>query len=345
VVLIPALGIGALLRDRELSFGNAIPRLLRIGIPLAAVVGVAYIAAGVSVYGLKSVSSLLSWGSNYSGNRLPMWGVWWPPSRAIQTLGSAFKSILSVDFWMYPRIVRHLPNGELPSWFAVVGFLALAGLLLAAFRSGTTARSIGESRAALWLLILYGAYLPFVMWWESIEPRWFIVPNIFLAALVAVILTRWTNWNYFRYALPAGVLMLSVWNLGISAGPKHFKRAYPTEIAACVAGQLKAGDLFLATEWNWSDYLHYVHQREVVSFIGEVSAAGSDKKAAMEKIRQIVKERHQQQRQVYITDVASYPPEHMKWLLEQTGLTESDLRTFKGTPSFRCMSTDFLKLE
>jgi hypothetical protein len=33
--------------------------------------------------------------------------------------------------------------------------------------------------------------------------------------------------------------MLGVMNLGISAGPKHFKKAYPTEIAECVAGQMK----------------------------------------------------------------------------------------------------------
>jgi hypothetical protein len=345
VVLIPALSAGAVLRDREIRLGKAIPRLMRIWIPLGAVVGVVYIATGISVYGLKSVSSLLNWGSNYTGNRLPMWGVWWPPSRAVQTLGSAFKSILGLDFWMYPRIVRHLPNGELPSWLAVLGFAVMAGLLFVAFRKGTGARSVGESRAALWLLILYSVYLPFVMWWESIEPRWFIVPNIFLAALVAVVLTRWANWSLFRFALPAGVLMLGVMNLGISAGPKHFKKAYPTQIAECVAGQMKDSDLFLATEWNWSDYLHYVHQREVVSFIGEVSAAGRDKNVAMEKIRQIVKDRHQRGLQVIMTDVASYPPEYMKWLFDQTGLTVDDLRTFKGEPAFRCVTTDFLRLD
>jgi hypothetical protein len=141
--------------------------------------------------------------------------------------------------------------------------------------------------------------------------------------------------------LPAGVLILAVLNLGISAGPKHFKKSYPTEIASCVAAKLKPDDLFLATEWNWSDYLHYVHQREVVSFIGEVSAAARDKNLAMERIRKIVNERHQQGRDVIMTDVASYDAPYMKWLLEQTGLTADDLRTFKGRLHFAVLGRTF----
>jgi len=65
----------------------------------------------------------------------------------------------------------------------------------------------------------------------------------------------------------------------------------------------------------------------------------------MERIRKIVNERHQQGRDVIMTDVASYDAPYMKWLLEQTGLTADDLRTFKGAPAFRCIGTDFLKLD
>jgi hypothetical protein len=272
-----------------------------------------------------------------------MWGSWWPPGRLLQTAGSAFRSVLAMDFWMFPFFLRHLKNGELPSWVAPLGFVFVAGVLIVAFRKSSDSNS--RNRTLLWLLILYGTYIPFVTWWESIEPRWFIVPNIFLAALTAIILSHWSKWPYFRYALPAGVLILAGMNLVISAGPKRFRESNPSKMAACVAGHMNSNDLFLATEWNWSDYLHYIHGREMVSFIGEVSAASRNKDFAMQKIQSIVRERQQQGAHVYMTDIASYSAEHMRWLAEQTGLTAEDLLRYKGSPAFQCVGSNFIRLD
>jgi hypothetical protein len=152
------------------------------------------------------------------------------------------------------------------------------------------------------------------------------------------------NWRYFKFVLPSAVLLLGGLNLAVSAGPKHFRKSIPVQMAACVAGHMEKNDLFLATEWNWSDYLHYVHDRQVVSFIGEVSATGN-KANAMEKINQLIRQRHEQGGRVYMTDIRSYPDDYMKWLNEQTALTAADLRTYKGTPSFACIGTDFLQLD
>jgi hypothetical protein len=302
------------------------------------------VGTAILVYQRRTVPAMLEWATSYSGNRLPMWGSWWPPSRLLQTAGSAFKSVFAMDFWMFPFLFRHLKNGELPAWIAPLGFVFMAGVLIVAFRRSSS-DSNSRNRTLLWLLILYGTYIPFVTWWESIEPRWFIVPNVFLAALTAIILSHWSKSTYFRIALPAGVLILVGMNLVISAGPKHFRESNPSKMAACVAGHMNPNDLFLATEWNWSDYLHYIHSREMVSFIGEVSSASRNKDIAMQKIRSIVRERQQQGAHVYMTDIASYPDTYMQWLKEQTGLTAEDLRSYRGSPAFECVGSNFLRLD
>jgi hypothetical protein len=220
----------------------------------------------------------------------------------------------------------------------------MAGILIVAFRKSSTG-SNNRNRTVLWLLILYTTYIPFVTWWESIEPRWFIVPNIFLAALTAIILSHWSKRPSFKIALPAGVLILAGMNLVISAGPKHFRQSNPSMMASCVADHMHPNDLFLATEWNWSDYLRYVHSREMVSFIGEVSAASRNKDIAMQKINTIVSEHRKRGANVYMTDISSYPATHLQWLQEQTGLTVEDLRRYKGSPAFECVGSNFIRLD
>ena len=249
-----------------------------------------------------------------------------------------------MDFWMFSFFPGYLKDGKFLSWVGPLGFVIMASLLIVAYRrsSGWTSR---RNRAIFWLLVLYATYIPFVTWWESIEPRWFIVPNIFLAALTAVILSQWRPLSLVRIALPAGVLMLTAFNLATSAWPKHFRQSNPSKMAACVAGHLDREDLFLATEWNWADYLRQIHDRSVVSFIGEVSIASRDKKIAMEKIRTIAQERKRNGGDVYMTDIGSYPADYMQWFTEQTGITSEELRTYQGSPAFECLGSNFLRLD
>ena len=344
VVLIPGLGIAVLLRNPSQQIRKSIQGIIWLWISAGATVGTAFVGAAVLVYQRRTIHSILDWATNYSGTRLPMWGTWWPPSRLPQALGSAFKSVFAMDFGMFPFFVRHLRNGELPAWVAPLGFFIVAGILIVAFRKGS-AESNSRNRTLLWLLILYGTYIPFVTWWESVEARWYILANVFLAALIAMLLTQWSKWPYFRIALPAGVLTLAGMNLILSSGPKHFRQSNASMMAACVADHMKPDDLFLATEWNWADYLHSIHSREMVSFLGEVSAASRNKEAAMQKISSIMHERQQHGAHVYMIDISSYPADYMKWLNEQTGLTVEDLKRYKGTPAFECVGSGFIKLD
>jgi hypothetical protein len=341
VVLLPGLGLAILLREpsaRTLS----VRRIALLWGAAGAIAGIAFVSAGILAYGQRSIPALIKWASSYSGNTLPMYGAW-TPSRVLETGGTAFRSVLGTELWMVRFAVAHLNNGELPAWVAPLGFMALTWALITAFRRGIASRA-DQTRTALWLLVLYCSYLPFIAWWEPVEPRWYMMPNVFLAALVGIIWSRWSTWPYFKIAMPATFLVLGGLNLVTSAWPRHFEASTSTQMAACVARQMKKNDLFLATEWNWAGYLPSIHNREVMSFIGEVANAGN-KNLALARIDQVILDRQRQGAHVYMIDIKSYPETHMKWLAEQTGLTAEDLKPYRGSQTFECVYSRFFQLD
>lgn len=339
---LPGFGAALLVRETRARFRIAIQRMLLIWASAVAVVGITFVGAGVVVYGQRTADGLYRWATRYSGNALPMWGSW-APARFVAVAGSAFRSVLGWDLWMFGFFQRHLHNGQLPIWVAPLGFVFLASGLIAAFYWGHS-RPQDEDRTARWLLLLYLVYAPFIIWWEAVEPRWFIMPNIFLAVLTAVIASRWTEWRYLTHALTATLIVLGSVNLSLSIWPKHFRTSIPAQMASCVAGHMNQSDLFLATEWNWAPYLPFVHNREMLSFIGEVSRTGN-KTLAIRSINEQILERQRQGGRVFMIDFRSYPREYMQWLHEQTQLTESDLSVYSGAQTFECVYSRFYQLD
>jgi hypothetical protein len=342
VFVLPGFGAALLVRESRPRLRIAVQRMLLIWIPAIAVVGITFLSAGVLVYGQRTADGLYRWATQYSGKTLPMWGSW-APARFLAVTGSAFRSVLGWDLWMFGFFQRHLHNGQLPGWVAPLGFAFLASGLIAAFH-WSTSKGRDQDRMILSLLLLYLIYAPFIIWWEAAEPRWFIMPNIFLVALAAVIASRWTQWRFLPYALAATLIVLGSVNLALSIWPKHFRTSIPAQMAACVAGHMDQHDLFLATEWNWAPYLPFVHNREMLSFIGEVSRTG-DKTLAIRSINEHIVERQRQGGRVFMIDFRSYPQEYMQWLRDQTKLTESDLTVYSGERTFECVYSRFYELD
>ena len=83
-----------------------------------------------------------------------------------------------MDLWMFEFFQRRFRNGQVPAWIPILGAVVLAAALFVAFRRGLS-RKAHEPRIAAWLLILYCIYLPFFLWWDATEPRWFNLSNIF----------------------------------------------------------------------------------------------------------------------------------------------------------------------
>jgi hypothetical protein len=307
-----------------------------------AVVGLVFVSVGILVYDRKAPAELIQWGTTYTGKALPMWGDW-SSGRLLTVVGTSFRSVVGMDLWMFEFFQRRFNNGQVPSWIPILGAVVLATALFGAFRRGES-RKAHEPRIAVWLLVLYFIYIPFFIWWDATEPRWFNLSNIFVAGLVGIIASRWSNWPYFKFALPAVFLVLGGLNLATSAWPRRFLPSTPLRMAACVADKMGEKDLFLATEWNWAGYLDSLFDRKFLSFLTEVARTG-DKHVASQGISHAVRERQQQGANVYMIDVTTFPPDYMKWFTEQTGMTVEDLQVFKGGKAFECVYSPFIRLD
>lgn len=42
-------------------------------------------------------------------------------------------------------------------------------------------------RQLVWIGATYALFLPFIIWWDPYEPKWFVVPNLFLATTIAIV--------------------------------------------------------------------------------------------------------------------------------------------------------------
>jgi len=342
VFLLPGLGTAILIASPFAAARIAIRRVALFWAMAGVVIGSAFVSVGILAYERRTALELIRWGSSYGGKALPMWGSW-SPDRFVTVAGTAFKSILGMELWMFEFFQARLNNGKLPGWVPVLGAAGLAASLVATFRWGPLKRS-GETRTAAQLLLLYAFYIPFFIWWDATEPRWFNLSNIFLAGLAAIIASRWSSWSYLKFVLPGAFLILGGLNLATSAWPRRFAVSTPVRIADCVASPMHEKDLFLATEWNWAGYLEYVHNRNVLSFIAEASQTG-DKSIASQRIAQAARERQHQGADVYMIDVRSLPPDYMTWLTGQTGFTADDLLVYKGGTAFECVYSPFIRLD
>jgi hypothetical protein len=186
--------------------------------------------------------------------------------------------------------------------------------------------------------------LPFIVWWDPFEPKWFVIPNVGLWAILAV-LWDLTIKRLRHVVLFAGlILTISVANFSATIWPRHSEPNALLQRAECVAEHMQEEDLFVTVEWEWSGYVSYFFQRQVFSLI-DASARYGGKEEALEQLRQNISLIHQRGGKVYIVDVNVYPPEHLNWLAAQTGLKQEDFRRFERVPAFTCDEVRFQELD
>ena len=114
-------------------------------------------------------------------------------------------------------------------------------------------------------------------------------------------------------------------------------------MAACVADNMQPGDLFIAAEWGWPDYLSYFHHRSAANLINE-SASFSDKQGTLAAIQELIEETRATRGNVYISDPRAFSETHLEWLRDTTGITHQDLLALGGVPAFRCDGRTIFKL-
>jgi hypothetical protein len=269
--------------------------------------------------------AILHWISGYGEGPkpLPLWGAWaWDriPSAAL----AALRSITPVLLAAWPGdFARHVQLGRIA---VDLSLFALAGLLfLAAARA---------NRRALSFVAGYALFLPFIIWWDPYDPKWFLIPNIFLGGFLASGLAPWLQRKPTRIFVLAAVIVIGGTNFVTTILPRHRRLGPARTMAQCVSEKMTSADLFVSAEWGWPEYLGYLHGRRSVSFINDGISLVKERESATEKAGG----------KVYMLDPRTYSQAHLDWLKIQTGVSAEDLAKFGGSPSFSCNGVTLLRV-
>ena len=341
-LLIPVIVICALLLKPS---GNNHSLLAKTAVSVASsllLTVVTYVAVGIFVYGQRTPVELLRWFFRYgTGLTLPMWGQW-----SLARVSSAFGTLLSSILPVNPRLVMgEFPDLAPPSnaayQWSLLALVLLGGLL--AIQLITNARkSKSAVRVVAWAFASYAIYLGFIIWWDPFEPKWFLIPNLFLG-MVMVACCGPRPATLTKSLLLILTMIIATATFSSTIWPRHSEEKRPMRLARCVASKMSGEDLFLATDWAWTGYLRYLHQRQVISVL-EVAPSSPTKEAMVEKIRDATVKVQNAEHHVYMVDFSSYADGHAEWLQSQTGFTPDDMSGWDFEPGFVCDGIKFLRL-
>ena len=319
--LIPALSVLRLRITRDVAQPVRKRAALIYSMTACALSGLAYMSIALARHELTGASSLIRWFTSYGeGGSLPMWGTW-EAQRTLSAAGSALQSVLPVSLAIP---IRQLSWGVQRGRIAVD--VALVGLLVVTILALIKARW-----TAVWFLLGYAFFLPFIVWWDPFVPNWFFVPNLFLAGFFAAALAPWFRNRYALTAITAILLLMAATNFVTTIWPRHKDIGLDRRIARCVAENMGPGDLLLAAEWGWPDYLEYLYGRRMLSLISQFS-----------EVEPWLENVHRTNGRAYIADPSRYSDAHLQWLRQQSGITPDELHRLADTPAFSCYGRTIL---
>jgi hypothetical protein len=178
-------------------------------------------------------------------------------------------------------------------------------------------------------------YLPFIAWWDPQEAKWFVIPNLFLAALLAHSVLGFENRRWPTVVVSVVTLIVCAVNFESTIWPRRVTPNPNLELARCVSMHVQPGDAILAADWSFAGYGPYFFDWNELNFIAEAAWVGNPE-ATLRNIRQRVGELQYLNGNAYIRDVASYSKTHLDWLYEQTSIRVADLERFQGDEAFEC---------
>ncbi|PYR99681.1 MAG: hypothetical protein DMG16_17245 [Acidobacteria bacterium] len=315
VFLIPALIMVCLYCRADLGHQTRARYTLLYTATACLVAGLAYVCLAFWQHGIMGVSALARWLTSYGETgTLPMWGKW-DEGRTVIALRSALSSILPLPLAVPLTEIRWgIQRGRIAVDVALLGF-GFLGLLA----------GLKTQAKAICFLLGYAIFLPFIIWWDPFEPKWFLVPNLFLAAFFSTSLVPWFQNRYVSVAITGILLCVAATNFITTIRPRHNDIGPFRHMAQCVAENLRPNDLFLAAEWGWPDYLEYLHHRRSLSLISNSSS-----------LREALDEVQRDGGQAFTLDPNEFSDAHISWLKSQSGIDRNDLRRLAVTPAFLC---------
>lgn len=296
-------------------------------------------AAGLAGQG-GGVRGVVTWASSYGGGvTLPMWGAW-----SAARFSTAAQAWLSSVLPVWEGLgLRALVRGEVQAdkvlrQFALLALLGLIGLSADLARRALRRGALRARRLA-WLIAGVAGYLPFIVWWDPGAPKWFLVPNVFVAGAAAII---WAGASLMSRALLAlAIVVIATANFTATILPAHVGVSPYEALGRCVAAQLGPRDLMLITDWGWYEHAQYWHGMPGTA-LRLIDARPSEEKLAL--ISERLSGTHQDGGRVYGMATDRGAPERVAWLYALTQLRPEDFDRFIPRAAFTCGETPFVEL-
>lgn len=331
VILCAVLPLGVL-SERD-TCGERVRRALVVAVAAGGVVAVAYYAAALLSGVTEPVAWVTSHGSDEQG-RVPIWGVW-SADRLPRAAVTALASI--VPLWEGMG-VRQLLKGQLiPAKIPSQAALVAVGWLVAQLAASLWRRGRRVDAADVWLLFGYASFWPFIVWWDPFEPKWFVVPNLFLAWLLAkhVATSKPRGFAVAAAAITFANLTATVW-------VRHTTKTPGELVAECYAARASSQDVAVLTDWEWFNYVRYDHGSGTGA-IDMIGAAGVKGGAAAHLHREIATSMVAGRR-VLLRDPLQADAGQWTVIHALTGLSAEDFAVLALEPAFSCGDVRFVRV-
>ncbi len=298
-------------------------------------VGGVYVFTGVS-QGRTNARDLVRWVSSHGGGNIPDWGKI-DAGRIPSAAESALRSIQLNTQETSKELIRHPVSVEV--WAIGSGTVCFALLAVVTVIQGILRGIHGDPRL-IWLASGYLSIWPFIIWWEPMDLRWFLVPNMFLFAAAALVWSSWNHRNSVRILVFGAIAVMATITFISTVWPRHIDRGISARKAACIAGNVHSQDTVIATDWNWTADLLYFHRIQTLEVV-TLGAYYQDSGKLLDHIYNELQKTQQRGRRIFIVDPSSYSEQHLNWLSEQTTFSRTDFERFSGKFAFQCEDAKF----
>lgn len=309
--------------------------LMMFAVPSFVMIASVYIAVGIS-QGKTDITQLVHWLTRHAGGNIPWWGKMDLDRVPIAAYSAVQTFQVYAPHWL-GDFFHSISHNE--PWGSGLGVLVLILLGIAILIRGIQI-VVGQNFKLIWLLSAYLIIFAFLVWWEPVDLKNFVVPNIFLCAIAALVFSSWKPLPFTKVLVFTAIAFLAYVTLRGSIWPRHIYGGVDLQKAQCLHGKVSSRDALILGDWNVTPYLHYFFGMRPL----EIVALGAYFHDHEKLIDHLYRESENAQRaggKIFIVDPSSYGPDHLSWLAEQTTFTLSDFDRFPGQIVFQCENLKF----
>jgi hypothetical protein len=304
--------------------------LMMFAVTLSVILIISYIAAGIA-QGNTTAKQLVYWATHHGGGNIPWWGKF-QIYRIQLGLISAVQSIhLHAPHWL-ADLMHSMSHSE--PRFIVAGVISFILLAIAILIRGIQIVFRGNFKL-IWLFSAYFIIFAFLVWWEPVDLKNFVPPNIFLCGAVSIVFTSWKPLPFTKLSVFIAIVVMALTTFCFSIWPRHRDPGINMRKAECVYHNVTNKDKVISTDWNFTAELFYYYQMRTVEIVSR-AAEFHDHGKLIDHVNKQIEQTQKDGGKVFIVDPNSYTPEYLKWLAEQTTFSSADFARYPGRFAFQC---------